>query len=433
MKNLNTLLFIIGFGATVLGQREQIDRNNNEIRSILTNWDAVRGEWLSSSLVAMSQSSPAPVRTFRETLTATQLFAYVPQPKRDSVETLLQENDELRRRNNPDIALIGLDIARLIITANRRGTTVSSFIFGEPHIVDFDNNHKLMNSVGEFVLVKSNKSSFEVQARFEKLNQIASFVTATSINVGGDIVSIYANEKPDGKAFSALRVNGEAETVSVDGLMLPMGGVITYENKQYTINSPSGESAIVEIKPYENAKFLNVSFEIMTEDRSEFDGLSANQNNEHRLTKDQTLFNYSAEKDFNYFANLKALAPQRRNLSEVQKRSAKEQCTSAGVQEAEMEGCVYDLAHFGIAPSPRPLFTFPSEELTLNQVTVQDTESRNQQAKVSVFDNSNSNQTQSKPRREVNPELKREIFRALGRIALEIAMNPRSGGGSIGR
>ena len=430
MKNLNTLLFIIGIGATVFGQREQIDRNNNEIRSILTNWDALRGDWLASSLAAMSQNRPAPVRIFRETLTATQLFAFVPVPQRDSVETLLEENEELRRRNNPDIALIGLDIARLIITANRRGTTVSGFIFGEPHIIDFDNNHRLMNSVGEFVLVKSN-SSFEVQARFEKLNQIASFVTATSINVGGDIVSIYANEKPDNKSFSALRVNGDAETVSIEGLILPMGGVITYENKQYRINSPSGESAIVEIKPYENAKFLNVSFEIRTEDRSEFDGLSANQNSEHRLTEDQTLFNYSAEKDFHHYANLKALAPQRRNLNDAQKRSAEEQCSTAGVKEAEMEGCIYDLAHFGIAPSPRPIFTFPSEELTLNQVIVKDTETRNQQAKVSVFDN--SNETKSKPRREANPELRREIFRALGRIALEIAMNPRTGGSSFGR
>ena len=54
-----------------------------------------------------------------------------------------------------------------------------------------------MQSVGEFVLAKSNTGYFEVQTRQKASSTDFSLNVAVAMNVGGDRFCIYGGEKPD--------------------------------------------------------------------------------------------------------------------------------------------------------------------------------------------------------------------------------------------
>lgn len=376
MKKFIIITILVGIGTNLSAQNEIIERNNTEIRSILKDWDPIRGEWLSSSLLSMSNNEPAPTRTFPERLTAFQLFTFVPHVKRDSVTQLLRVNDSLRNEMNPDIAMIGLDYARLILSSSRRGNSLSSFTFGDPHIVDFYNNYIFQSSQGEFVMAKSKTSSFEVQARFENIDNITSFTTAVSMNIGGDIVSFYANEKPDNLDYTVLRVNNQPTIVGSSALMLPMGGILSYENRQYTIYAPNGESVIVIFKDFKNKKYVNVAIEVPSNEDSNYEGLTIgtpdslrqSNNNNYRVSHDASIFEYTDEKDFRYYSNLNSTVKRLPELSKQNQQNAEQLCKNMGVSDSEMEGCVYDYGNFGIIPSPRPRFSHPEEEISLSEL-----------------------------------------------------------------
>lgn len=431
MTKISTLIVFLFMGASLWSQT-RIEENNGNIRAILTNWDPIRGEWLSSSLTSVSNNSPVPVRTFPERLTIAQLFTFVPTVKRDSVQTLLRENDSIRRSDGTAYVNIALDISRFILFASRRGTTLRSFTFGDPHIVDFDNNSTTLTSCGEFVLAKSKNSTFEVQARFEKINELASFSTATSMNVGGDLVSLYASDKPDNFGHTMLRVNGTPAICSDGVHYLPMGGVILYQNNQYRINWPNGESAIIDIKSHEDKYYLNIALEIFDEDKKNYEGLSVNSNvskiSENRVSKSSSLFNYSDSKNYEFYNQSQHISPAKRSIPETERKLAEEQCKNAGVSGAEMEGCIYDYAHYRIIPSPRPQFSNPSDEINLKDLS-------------EVDDNSNDNQqvepvtAQRKPSGQIikNPEVARQFTNVLLRILIEASSRSNPGAVIIGR
>ena len=90
MKNIIlfiAVIFVVSFTSTAQGTR--IDQNTRAIRTELSDWDQIRGGWLASSLIAMSNNQPTPDRTFPEKLTASQLFAFVPADIRVRVLDLL--------------------------------------------------------------------------------------------------------------------------------------------------------------------------------------------------------------------------------------------------------------------------------------------------------------------------------------------------------
>lgn len=349
------------------------------------------------------------------------------------MEVLLKENDSLRRIAGIDPVAIGLELTRLMFSVSRNGSSLRSFNFGEPHIVDFNDKYFFQSSVGEFVLAKSAGSTFEVQARFEKINESASFITAATMLVSGDTVALYPNEKPDSKDYTALRVNG-APVIMVNSVhYLPMGGLIIYENKQYSVQWPNGETVIMEIKPYKNKKFMNIAIQVPSDDPDDYEGLSnsGNETAKNRITMDQSLFIYNDQKGFEYFAGLKDENVNRPELSDQEKEKARNTCLDAGVNSSDLKGCIYDLGHFGIAPNPRPEFIFPTDDITLVKLEYE---------KEYTNESLANNQLNSEPtvfreqnRTSMDPSQRQELFRTIFRIALSAAENSSFGSGPIGR
>ncbi|MEY3236310.1 MAG: hypothetical protein RI883_411 [Bacteroidota bacterium] len=398
---MKTLLLLFGFITTIstsaFSQETLINQNFNSIRTILTGWDNIRGEWLTSSFIAMSNNQAIPNRTFPEQVTPAQLFSTVPIDKKERVNELLESNERIAANTpqlNPNSFLTMAVLARRFVrigqtaaqvggtTMNNPGiqmnpntSTLTAFSSGEPHIVTFDNRYYKNLMVGEFVLAKSVASNFEVQTRLQALSGDVSFNTAAAMNVGGDKVCVYANEKPDGNNSSSLRINGESVNINNPIYYLPMGGTVSYANQSYTVNWPTGEIAIIEIRKYLENNYLNVAVQVYTSNDKDNDmtGLFGNANNNkaddfasldgdwakpYAVDSRSSLFSYSPDITTETYSNrhTSTLNKKMDKLPESTLAVSRKICQEAGVGENDLEGCAFDNAYFHIAPNPRPVF-----------------------------------------------------------------------------
>lgn len=116
---------------------------------------------------------------------------------------------------------------------------------GDPHLVTFDRYPYDLQSVGEFILTNSPSGGFEIQARTKAWGSSGrlSVNSAIAADVGGDIVSVYAN---DSAIFgdSAVYINGArvvlAEREKVD---LLQGGSVERFRARTEVVWPTGEVA----------------------------------------------------------------------------------------------------------------------------------------------------------------------------------------------
>mgnify|MGYP006073869261 CR=1 FL=1 len=417
------LLIAVTFMLGITGQAQNVRINNNlrDIQTTLTDWDPIRGDWLASSFIAMSNNEPALDRTFPEVLTASQLFAFVPEDRRIRVLELLRENDSIERIGTDIVIDLGFDVLRMLAMISSPSTVRTSQTFGEPHIVSFSNEYSQNFKLGEFVLAKSNTSTFEVQARFEAIDRNASFATAVSMNVSGDIVSLYPNEKPDEVGYSALRINGEVITID-KYYYLSKGGVISYSNGKYTINWPSGESAIVEFKKYKNKQYLDIALRVHSVDNNEHTGLVVNQLSDSRINSESSLFSYEKGRDANYYRDIKQINTSRRNMSKKERSKAEVVCMDAGIEGAAMEGYLYDYVHFNITPSPSPLFDQPADYITLPKLYEPIINNNSTNRGVTANGVLLAEEPNKKTRKKMNVDTG-EIMRVAGRILIGIALS----------
>ena len=162
----NTLLIvgvIILVNFASFGQGRNTTADYTPVRNILTNWDQIRGDWLTSSLAAIANDEAIPDRTFPEPLTPYQLFAFVPENSRTRVVELMDSIERSEVRPSGVNFERGINIVRMLSMISRPTTIRSSWTFGDPHIVSFDKSYHQNFQVGEFVLAKSKTSDFEIQ------------------------------------------------------------------------------------------------------------------------------------------------------------------------------------------------------------------------------------------------------------------------------
>lgn len=367
MKNSILVLFaLVQFFLIGHSQDNRISQNNGRIRLLLTGWDQNRGAWLASSFIAMSNNQPIPDRTFPEMLTPAQMFTFVPEQTRTDVTALLDSNyrieREIIRENRYDIAVNVFRMVTLI--AQRPNTSVTS---GDPHMVTFDGEYFQNTKVGEFTLAKSATTNFEIQARFENINEAASFTTAVSMNVGGDKVHLFANEKPDNYSFTSLRVNDKPITINNPIYYLPMGGSVSYMNGVYTVNWATGECAKIVVKNYADKRYFDITIQIHEDENSDYEGISTGlkgKTQEEHIGRSQvspqtSLFLYGANQSFEKFNKQQIKPIKEPIMTQEMRANARTLCSEAGINGPMMEGCISDYAKYGILPSVLPAFEAP--------------------------------------------------------------------------
>ncbi|MEH2073509.1 MAG: VWD domain-containing protein [Nostoc sp.] len=129
----------------------------------------------------------------------------------------------------------------------------------DPHLATFDGLRYDLQTLGEFILTKSNDRTFEVQARHAPFSSLMSINSAVAVKTGSDRVALYTKDFPDDNTSNPLRVNGKPVTIEGDKLRLKGGGEILKQGNNYVISSPRGEKVLVSPSSFGNNAFFNIS------------------------------------------------------------------------------------------------------------------------------------------------------------------------------
>jgi len=149
---------------------------------------------------------------------------------------------------------------------------------GDPHLITFDGLSYNFQTVGEFILVKSNDGYFEVQARQSPLSQSLSLNSAVAMKIGGTRIAFYSKDFPDSDTATPLRINGKPIAIQGDSLTLPNGGTIHKNGDTYIVKWPTGEMVTVNKFQLGDGSYLNISPFVFDGEPGRFSGLLGNLN-----------------------------------------------------------------------------------------------------------------------------------------------------------
>jgi von Willebrand factor type D domain/Heterokaryon incompatibility protein Het-C len=278
-------------------------------------------------------------------------------------------------------ALMGISTEKIPPTTSLK--TGSSH--NDPHLTTVDGLRYDLQTVGEYILIKSNNGNFEVQNRQEPYNASTAINSAVAIKVGRDRIALYAKEFPDSNTSTPLRVNSKPTTIQGDKLSLADGGEILKQGNTYVIKSAKGEKVLVDLLGSGKSGFLNVSAFVPNrsgtysgllgnvngnpnDDLQTRNGISISANrssykseklyleqidkkfaNSWRIKQQESLFDYSVGKNTKSYTDLNFPDSYLANnmLSADRLNKARNACIQAKVSQDLMQDCIYDVGFTG--------------------------------------------------------------------------------------
>lgn len=276
---------------------------------------------------------------------------------------------------------------------NGGSDTKTGASYGDPHLITFDGFRYSFQTVGEFLLSRSQDGKFVVETRQAQVpGQELTLNTAIAMKVGTDRIGFYA---PEGTT-PTLRVNGQA--VTNDRISLADGSVQKRSDREYVVQWNSGEQATIRAIEVAKLKFLNVTINVSDQSKQyrgllgNLDGNAANDlqtrsgkviptkssygqltnalsnllptpiplssietafldqlhrefGDSWRIRQSESLFDYEVGQSTETFSDRRF--PRRYltlgSLLPAQLRSAETVCRNAGVEANLLEGCIFDV------------------------------------------------------------------------------------------
>jgi hypothetical protein len=406
-------LFLFGLFITSTYSQVSFETEFAAIKKELSNWDAVRGEWLANSIIALADKKPIPDRTFPEDYTPYQMLTMVPLEQRRGVSQVIEQS----RNSRSELFANHWNMVDLIFNHSFCSTIIGRS-YGDPHLRSFDQATYSFQTVGEFVVSKSNNNHFEIQARQSPQNKNFSLNTAIAMNVAGDRLCYYSGDKPDNN-FSPWRLNGQPISLNGRAYFLPNGGTLSLNGRYYTISWPTGENVVLESRSGEIG-FINITVEVFECDRGQLEGLLGNANGnmdddfngrslnrqrpvyasfssfgnpllqqasvaaereylnflsrdfaeDYRVSDMTTLFDYAIGTSTASFTD-RSFPLEHYTVSDLptdRRDQARKRCQELGVAADEMSGCIYDNGFLNINPNPVPIIQNPTRGVTLKKL-----------------------------------------------------------------
>jgi hypothetical protein len=412
-------VFAVVINTNSLYAQDRLTKEFEPIQRELVSWDPIRGQWLAESMMAISQNKPIPDRTFPEDFTPSEMLSMVPQNNRDRIHTTVEANRAANQNSGSLNAPIWNEMSLFIQRNQCELATGRSY--GDPHLASFDGKSFSLQTVGEFVLTRSLSGKFQVQTRQRPDSDDFSLNTAVAMDVCGDRVCIYADDKPDSDLQNPVRVDGRSVRVDGSTYYLPHGGNIRNTGNQYIVTWPTGEKVTAQITNRTKFNFLNVTTQIYPCANGGYEGLLGNANgnpnddintrgnsynndnlnrfntafgvpnsamsNEAekeylaylarefghawRVSPTTSLFDYAPGQSTAYFTDYSFPRYHRtvRDLSQAQRDAARRDCENNGVSSNELEGCIFDRGHINLPPNPRPTIPDPTRGVVLPDIT----------------------------------------------------------------
>ena len=150
--------------------------------------------------------------------------------------------------------------------------------YGDPHINTYDGLHYSFQTLGEYVLSQSQDNAFVVQTRQGRVGDSTSLSLNTAVAVGvcGHRVSLYIQNAPDGR--SPLWIDGIPSPRTGGALPIPDGGEVQFIGEDYAIIWPSGDQVRVHPISVGGDEFFNVMVTLSPERTRQMAGLLGNFN-----------------------------------------------------------------------------------------------------------------------------------------------------------
>ncbi len=380
----------------------------------LSDWDPIRGLWLSQSVMAMSSSQVIPDRTFAEELTPYEMLSLLPKEKREDLKNYIETNNSGAQQTNNSFANL-----LLALINNTFCKTIQGRSYGDPHLKSFDNATYSFQTVGEFELSKSSDRNFEIQARQKAQSDNFSLNSAIAMNVYGDRIGFYAEDAPS-RNITPLFLNGAPIQLHGRTYFLPHGGTIYLNGSNYIVSWPSGESVILNNRTSGGTNFINVTVTIFECGNQQYSGLLGNANknmnddfngrnnnqtppvyqafstfgnpvmqqasiiaekeylsylsqnfaDDWRVTDMTTLFDYSSGTNTAYFTDRRfpKVHLTVADLNANQQSNARQRCEAMGISPDEMGGCIFDQGYLNIGPNPVPSPSPATQGVVLNKL-----------------------------------------------------------------
>ncbi|MFN5031796.1 MAG: VWD domain-containing protein [Flavobacteriia bacterium] len=410
---LSISLFFGLVASSLSAQQTSSSERINSLKNDLTKWDPIRGEWLANSMLSLANDQPVPDRTFPESITPFDMYRALPDNERVSLNQLIASNARSSMNNEDQQQWDRM--SRMVSRSGCQATTARTY--GDPHLKSFDGATYSFQTVGEFVLAKSPLNRFEIQTRQQAQRDDFSLNTAVAMNVAGDRVCIYANDKPDRIETSSLRVNGQVVTLVGGTYFLTHGGTINYSNNSYRIAWPTGEVVQAEMRHGSPVTFIKRTVQVYPCSQNDMDGLLGNANGsrnddfdnetnnrnlfsfssfgndamqqasnemekeylafiardfarKYRITQETSLFDYAVGNNTLTYTDESFPRVHRTvaDLTPTQQTNARRVCEENGIRGEDLKGCIFDQAYLEIPPAPRPSISDPIKGVELGKI-----------------------------------------------------------------
>lgn len=391
--------------AQITPEEIQFKEELKPVNTELMSWDILRGEWMANNLANIAFNRPLTEKSFSEDFTVAEFVDFMPEDKRQNIQKIIEKNlntssQQGRVSTEQQWRVMERTFGKV------RCTTTSGRTYGDPHISTFDGKSYSFQTVGEFVLSRSTKTSFEVQSRQKASSDDVSLNIAAAMNVNGDRVAFYTNEYPDNFQYEPVRVNGRVAYINSSSMQLPNGGVIRRKtNKSYVVSWPTGEQVMIDLRSSGSFKFMNINVEVPTCNAGEYEGLLGNANGQrnddldmgtgrlndigftasdqevfggmsneqsqrqreylryiasdfgsmYRVNGVTTLFDYGFGQSTAYFTDL-FFPRNHRSISDLpanRRNRARRRCEDQGISPENMNACIFDVAYINIEPEPQ--------------------------------------------------------------------------------
>lgn len=233
-------------------------RDSEHIKEIMTAWDEDEGEWLYESMAAIVMNDDHPVRPTGVNNTTFELLQRMDDGRVDRIERVAEtELENERNTSGSENDNYYWEVwMRLLRSADCEMSESSSN--GDPHMTSYDGEKFDFQTAGDYLLTANENETFLIQTQQVRHNESISVNGAAFLNVNGDEIEVFAQNKPADMGGKSMLINGRTVENERADIILENGGVIRFQKGRHVVNWPTGEQLHFSTRTFQNSRLLDM-------------------------------------------------------------------------------------------------------------------------------------------------------------------------------